>query len=362
MTSSPHTVSVIAEVGVNHNGKIDTALRLVEAAKEAGADIVKFQIFSADGIVLKNVRQADYQVQNIGQKSDQYSMLKSLELSKDDYFKIIDYCQQLEINFLFTPFDEESLDTVLNDFNQRIIKIGSGDLTNAPMLLKIAQHARKVILSSGMASMAEIKMALSILGFGYLQNSISPGTAAFETAFTQKETQKLLQENVTLLHCTTQYPSPLDSINLRAMKTLKNQFNLKIGFSDHSEGILAAIAAVSLGATVVEKHLTLDRTMEGPDHIASTEPHQFKDMIRSIRDVETALGSDVKAPTQEELKNAQIARKNLVAKKTIKKGDLFTRDNLCVKRSGTGINALTFFDQIGKTADQDYAIDDVIQP
>jgi N,N'-diacetyllegionaminate synthase len=328
---------IIAEAGVNHNGSIEIAKKMIEVAKECGADAIKFQTFKAEQVISKYAPKAEYQKQTTGEIESQLQMLKKLELSFDDFIVLKEYCDKLGIMFLSTPFDFESID-FLNSLGLEIFKIPSGEITNLPYLEKIGKLRKKVILSTGMADLGEIEDALDIL--------ISCGTK---------------KENITVLHCNTEYPTPYEDVNLLAMLTIKEAFKVKVGYSDHTLGIEIPIAAVALGASVIEKHFTLDKNMEGPDHKASLEPHELKAMIDAIRNIEKALGNGIKKPSKSELKNKDIARKSIVAKREIKKGEIFTEDNITVKRPGNGISPMRWYEVLGKVAPRDYKEDEIIE-
>jgi len=302
---------IIAEAGVNHNGDINLAKQLINAAVEAGADAVKFQTFHADNVVTRDAEKAEYQKSTTSSDESQYDMIKKLELPDDAFRELSDYANDKGIIFLSTPFDEESVD-LLDDIGVPAFKIPSGEITNFPLLKKIAEKHRPIILSTGMATLGEVEEA-----FLYLKEMGS--------------------KDVILLHCTTSYPAPFDSVNLRAMNTLRCAFKVPVGYSDHTEGITIPIAAVAMGARVIEKHFTIDRTLQGPDHQASIEPHELMAMVKGIRDVERALGDGMKKPTPEEEVIKKIARKSIVAKYDIKKGERLTEDILTIKRPGTGI-------------------------
>lgn len=352
---------IIAEAGVNHNGQKKLAFDLVDAAYKAGADIVKFQTFKAGKLASKNAKQADYQVKNTRKEESQYEMLKRLELPLDMHYELLEYCNSLGIEFLSTAFDEDSLKFLVDDLGLKRLKLPSGELTNAPLVLAHAQTGIDLIVSTGMASLAEIEEALGVIAFGYLSGkTILPSKKAFQEAYSSKAGQMILREKVTLLHCTTEYPAPMEEINLNVMDTFKTAFGLKVGYSDHSQGITVPIAAVTKGAVLIEKHFTLDKTMEGPDHKASLEPSELKLMVNAIRDVELALGSSVKAPTVSEVKNKDIARKSLIASKTIGKGEKFTEENITIKRPGGGIDPINYWDMIGAVAVQDYDKDELL--
>lgn len=352
---------VIAEAGVNHNGDEQLAFELVDVACAAGADIVKFQTFKAGKLVSKHAKQADYQAANTGLVESQYDMLKRLELSHDMHHKLAAYCSKKGIEFLSTAFDLDSLEFLVNDLGLKRLKLPSGEITNAPLLLAHARSSCEIIISTGMASLADIELALGILAFGLTDNvNQKPTAAEFREAYFSLEGQRALREKVTLLHCTTEYPAPPCDINLTAMDTLDMAFPCAVGYSDHSEGITVPIAAVARGACLLEKHFTLDRNLPGPDHLASLEPGELKAMIDGIRIVEQVLGDGIKGPRPSELKNIGIARKSLVVAAPIRKGDLFTEENLTVKRPGTGISPIDYWKFIGTVADKDYEVDEVI--
>lgn len=329
-------VFIIAEAGVNHNGSLELAKRLVDVAADAGADSVKFQTFKADKLVSKSAQKAAYQKQTTSKNESQYEMIKKLELDEAAHRELIRYCDEKKIMFLSTPFDHGSID-MLNDFGMPIFKIPSGEITNLPYLRHIGGLGKEVILSTGMADLGEIEDALGVL--------IQAGTP---------------KERITVLHATTEYPCPIDEVNLRAMSTIFNAFGVKVGYSDHTQGIEVPVAAVALGACVVEKHFTLDRTMEGPDHKASLEPDELKEMVRSIRLVSQAMGDGMKRPSRSEQKNIAIARKSIVAAKDIKIGDRFSEDNITIKRTGNGINPMRWDEVLGQVAQKSYAEDDPI--
>ena len=353
---------IIAEAGVNHNGDPDLAFKLIDAASRAGADIVKFQTFKAKNLVTKDAEQCDYQIANTGKKESQYSMLKRLELNYELHFELRDYCNKKGIEFLSTAFDEESLDFLVNDLGLTRLKLPSGEITNAPLILAHARTGCDIILSTGMANLSEIEMALGVIAFGYLtDNDITPSSSDFEQAYTSEAGQKILKEKVIILHCTTEYPAPIDEINLQVMNTLSSAFNLSTGYSDHSSGITIPIAAVSRGAVLVEKHFTLDKTLPGPDHKASLDPTELTAMVKAIRDVELAIGNGVKSPTMSELKNRKIARKSIVAKRAVNKGERFTSENLEVKRPGGGMSPFLLWRLLTTNATKGYAVGELIE-
>ncbi len=359
---SPHTF-VIAEAGVNHNGSIERALALVTVAADVGANAIKFQTFKAERIVSASAPKADYQSRNTGDDGSQLAMLKALELSDDDHRALAAASADCGLEFMSTPFDEDSATFLAKDIGVTRLKVGSGELTNAPLLLHLARTGKPVILSTGMATLDEVETALGVFAFGYTSpTDADPSKAAFASAFQHDDGQRALRQNLTLLHCTSDYPAAPDTINLKAMDTLKDRFGLPVGLSDHSQGIAIPAAAVARGAVAIEKHFTLDRSLEGPDHAASLEPVELKDMIAAVRSVEQALGTGAKAPTTAEQNTATVARKSLVALNTIAAGEPFTLDNLGVKRPGTGISPLEFWSYVGKTAARDYHPDDLIEP
>lgn len=329
------SVYIIAEAGVNHNGSLEIAKQLVDQAVLAGVDCVKFQTFNASRIASKSAVMADYQKQNTGKDESQYAMLKKLELSEQDFIELRDYCVKKNIAFLSTAFDLESV-AFLASLPLSNWKVPSGELTNLPYLIKIAQTGCPVIVSTGMAEMHEIEEAILAL-------------------------RKHGAGEITLLHCTTEYPAPFEEVNLNAMLTLAETFKVKVGYSDHTQGIEVPIAAVALGACVIEKHFTLDKTMEGPDHKASLEPKELKAMVDAIRHIEVAMGNGIKLPTSSEIKNKAVARKSITAKTNIKKGEIFTEENLTVKRPGTGISPMRWFEVLGQQAIRDFEEDERIE-
>ena len=355
------SVQIIAEAGVNHNGDIKLAYELVDAACAAGADIIKFQTFSAENLVTANAKKASYQVQNTKDDTSQLEMLKKLELSFSDFKALAQYCDKRNIMFLSTAFDTKSLDFLLTEIGQNLVKIPSGELTNAPALLDHAKSGADIILSTGMATIGEIEDALCVLAYGFVSDSINkPSYVEFKKAYTTAQAQYLLAKRVTLLHCTTEYPARFSDINLRAMQTLRQTFGLNVGYSDHSEGIIVPVAATALGASVIEKHFTLDKTMDGPDHRASLEPDELKNMVDAIRQTSLALGNQQKVPQAVEMENAAVVRKSLVASCSIKTGELFTKENLTVKRPGTGVSPFKYWSYLGKPAIHQYEKGDVI--
>lgn len=352
---------IIAEAGVNHNGSLDTAKTMVDAAVRAGADAVKFQTFKADSLVSKSAEKAEYQKRTSGENESQWEMLKRLELSDDAHFELVAHCRRSGIQFLSTPFDTESVDFLAKKLGISMLKVPSGEITNAPLLLKTARTGLPVILSTGMATMREIWDALGVLAFGYCADmDEKPSLAAFRHFLEAPKGKKALAEKVTLLHCTTEYPAPVDEVNLRVIEAMKKEFGLPVGYSDHTRGIVISLAAAAMGATVIEKHFTLDKNMPGPDHAASLEPADLKAMVAGIRDIERALGSAEKKPAPSEMKNIAIVRKSLVASKAIKKGERFSGDNVAVKRPGAGTSPMLYWEWMGKVAERDFVENEVL--
>ena len=329
-------VFIIAEAGVNHNGSVDLAKQLIDVAVDSGADAVKFQTFKAENLVSKNAQKADYQKQTTDESESQFEMIKRLELDVATHKKLIKYCNEKGIMFLSTPFDSDSIN-LLNELNLKIFKIPSGEITNLPYLRHIGSLVKQVILSTGMSTLQEVDDALTIL--------VDAGTK---------------KENITVLHANTMYPTPMEDVNLNAMQTMRQEFNVAVGYSDHTLGIEVDIAAVTMGASIIEKHFTLDKTMDGPDHEASLEPEKLKEMVTSIRNIEKALGSSEKKPSPSESSNIKVVRKSIIANQNIKKGDLLTDKNITVKRPGNGISPMKWDSVIGSVAIKDYKIDDLI--
>lgn len=327
---------IIAEAGVNHNGNLHYAKKLIEVAANAGADYVKFQTFKTELSISKDAVKADYQLANTNNKDEtQFEMVKKLELSDEEHFELISFCQEKKIKFLSTAFDLESIDFLKDKLD--FYKIPSGEITNLPYLEKVAGLGLSIVMSTGMATMLEVRQALSIL----IENGIK-------------------KENVTILHCNTEYPTPMSDVNLKAMLSIEKELGVQIGYSDHTLGIEIPIAAVALGAKVIEKHFTLDRNMEGPDHKASLEPEELRTMVSGIRNIEVALGDGIKQPAESEKKNIPIARKSIVAIKEIKKGEVFTKNNIGVKRPGTGNSPMNWYQVLGTEANKNYKEDELI--
>jgi N,N'-diacetyllegionaminate synthase len=331
-----HKTVIIAEAGVNHNGHIEMAKKLIDAAADAGADYVKFQTFKAEKLVTKSAGKADYQKKNIGNDESQFQMLKKLELSEEDHIELINYCSIKNIKFLSTAFDSDSI-FLLKKLGIAVGKIPSGEITNLPYLRLMALSFNEIILSTGMADMEEIAAALNAL--------IEAGAS---------------KNNITILHCNTEYPTPMQDVNLMAMPAMQKQFSVKVGYSDHTLGIEVPIAAVVLGATIIEKHFTLDRKMPGPDHAASLEPGELTAMVKAIRNIENALGDAIKKPSASEIKNKSVARKSIVASQKIQESEIFSENNLTVKRPGNGISPMRWDEVIGKSAIRDFEEDELI--
>lgn len=329
---------IIAEAGVNHNGSLEMALRLIDAACAAGADAVKFQTFKADKIIAVHAPKADYQKDATGSDESQLEMVRKLEMDEAAHTRLHHYCQDKDVRFLSTPFDLESID-LLTRLGLEIFKIPSGEITNLPYLRKLGALKKRLILSTGMADLSEIKAALDVL--------VHAGSR---------------MEDITVLHCNTEYPTPFEDVNLRAMLTIRSAFpGVSVGYSDHTLGIEAPIAAVAMGATVIEKHFTLDRNLPGPDHRASLEPDELAAMISAIRNIEKALGTGIKKPSPSESRNIPVARKSIVAAAPIKKGETFTEMNITVKRPGTGITPMRWDEIIGRKAAKPYRKDELIE-
>lgn len=351
---------VIAEAGVNHNGALSVAMSLVEAAAHAGADIIKFQTFKSEKLVSQHAPKADYQNRQTNPEESQLAMLKALELPLDAYSKLKGHAQKQGILFLSSPFDQESLHFLTQELDVSTIKLGSGEITNAPLLWAVAQTDKPIILSTGMSRLGEIEMALGVLAYGYQNKKPPRSFQDFMAAYQDEAIWATLREKVTLLHCTTEYPAPFAETNLRAIDTLRLAFGLATGLSDHTPGIAIPLAAVARGAMVIEKHFTLDKKLPGPDHQASLDPDELKKMIEGIRQIEAALGDGCKRPTLSEINNQPIARHSLVASRPIRKGEPFTTENLDSKRPGSGLNPIYYWDLLNRPAMKDYQADEVI--
>jgi len=328
-------IYIIAEIGVNHNGDINLAKKMIDKAVESGVDAVKFQTFKAENLVTYDAKQAEYQIKNLNKQTSQYEMLKKLELTYEEFKELKIYCDNKNIDFLSSPFDLESIN-FLNKLNMKYYKIPSGEIENVPYLRKISSVAENIILSTGMSTLEDIEFALKILS------------------------EKVHKDNITVLHCNTNYPTKIEEVNLLAMNTIKEKFKVKVGYSDHTEGIEVSIAAVALGAEIIEKHVTLDKNMSGPDHKASIEFKELKNMVKYIRNIEIALGSKCKEPTKSELKNIMASRKSIVSKKNILKGEIFTEDNITIKRPYGGISPKKWDNIINRQAERNYNKDEMI--
>jgi len=328
---------IIAEAGVNHNGSIKSAKKLIDVAVEAGVDYVKFQTFKAETLVTQTGNKAEYQKGLTGANETQFEMIKKLELDKEAHKELIHYCEKKDIKFLSTAFDLDSID-LLTKLNVPLYKIPSGEITNLPYLRHIGGTDKPIIMSTGMSTLEEVRDALNIL--------LEAGAE---------------KEQITILHCNTEYPTPIKDVNLKAMLTIKDELGVNIGYSDHTLGIEVPIAAVAVGATIIEKHFTLDRTLPGPDHAASLEPNELKDMVNAIRNIEKAMGNGIKKPSQSEIENIPIARKSIVAKTPIKKGELFSEENLTVKRPGTGLSPMLWDKIIGTRATKNFDLDELVK-
>ena len=334
---SAHSVFIIAEAGVNHNGSIDKALEMIQVAKDAGADAVKFQTAVPELVLTRDAAKADYQMQTTEGNETQLEMVKKIHLPLDAYEKLKTECEKLKIEFMSAAFDEVSIE-MLKQLGLKRLKIPSGEITNLPYMLKMAHIGKPIVMSTGMATLEEVRLALNIL--------LVAGAR---------------KDQITILHCNTEYPTPMEDVNLKAMLTIRNELGVATGYSDHTLGIEIPIAAVAMGASIIEKHFTLDRSLPGPDHNASLEPEELKDMVTAIRNIEKAMGDGVKIPSPSESKNIPIARKSIVAKKLIKKGELFTDENLIIKRPGTGISPMEWDNILGKSSNDNYKVDDLIQ-
>lgn len=356
---TPPRTFVIAEAGVNHNGSLERAHQLVDAAAAAGADAVKFQTFKADRLAGAAAPKAAYQARETGAAESQLQMLRALELSPDAHASLMAHCEARGIEFLSSPFDEDSL-ALLVRLGVGRLKLGSGELTNAPLLIAAGQSGLRLLISTGMATLDEVADALGAVAFGHASPNAAPSRAAFAAAWTAEPARAWARSTVTLLHCTTEYPAPAAEANLRAMLTMRDRFGVPCGYSDHTVGHAACLAAVALGATVIEKHLTLDRRLPGPDHKASIEPDDLKRLVGDIRTVEAALGTGVKAPAPSEVPNMAVARKSIVAARPIARGERITAEHLTVKRPGTGRSPFDLWDVIGSIAQRSYDVDEPI--
>ena len=357
MSGDPY---VIAEAGVNHNGSVDRALSMVDIAAEAGADAVKFQTFTATAMIAAHAPKADYQVQATGSGQSQQEMIAALELSADAHRLLRDRCAERGIEFLSTPFDYGSLVLLVDGLGMQTIKVPSGEVTNAPFLLEVGRRAQRVILSTGMCTLDEVRAALKVLSFAFdASRDGMPDRATVASPLDDADRARL-NGRVIVLQCTTEYPAPVAEANLRAMVEMHDAFGLPVGYSDHTIGSVAAVAAVALGATMVEKHFTLDRALPGPDHAASLEPDELAAYVSAVRDARAALGSPVKTPSASETKNIPIARKSVVASRPITAGEILGPDNMTTKRPATGRDPFDYFELLGTVASRDYATDELL--
>ena len=355
---------IIGEAGVNHNGDIEMAKKLIDVAAEADIDAVKFQTFRAEDLVTKDAELAEYQKNTSGEELKQFDMLSKLELDQDAHLDLQKYCLDKEIDFLSTPFDLGSLNFLTKKMHLKTLKIPSGELTNGPLLIEFAKTGCNIIISTGMSSLEEIELAIGSLIYGFLSNEKKmpdPSIDIFKECFEESLNYKSLLEKITLMHCMTEYPAPIEEANLSAIKTLRDSLNIKVGYSDHTDGILAPLVAVAFGATIIEKHFTLDKELEGPDHKASLEPIELKQMVQNIRLTEQMLGDGIKRLMPSEKKNLIIARKSITAFQSIKKGEEFTTNNITIKRPGTGISPMEYWKILGKRAPKDFAKDETIK-
>lgn len=371
-------IYIIAEAGVNHNGSLEMARQLIDIASDAGADAVKFQTFTANNLLKKGTKKAPYQQVTTGDATDQYQMIKELELSPEAHFMLAEYAKSKNIDFLSTPFDQPSAKFLADNFSMTYMKVPSCDLTNAPLLYDIAKANKHIILSTGMSKMSEIEDALSIIGFALENTGEKPSQAAFKRSYNRIETQKILANCVTLMHCVSNYPAPRDAINLRSIKTMADTYKIPVGYSDHSLGIDVALMAVAVGAVMIEKHFTIDKNLEGPDHPASLDAKELKEMVTGIRkiealraegkslaqyiddvaDAEIVLGNGIKQPHACELQNIVPMRKSLVANAEIKKGEIIRSEDVIPKRPATGIAPIGYWEIIGSTAEKHYTKDE----
>lgn len=361
MNEIKNKVFIIAEAGVNHNGSFENAKRLIDIAVESGADAVKFQTFKAENLVTKKAVKAKYQNKNLKNDDSQFEMIKKLELSFEEFGKLAKYANNKNIIFMSTAFDKESLDFLVDEIKIPYLKVPSGDITNAPLLLEMAKKNLPIMLSTGMATMEDIFNALSILAIGTSKNKKTPSKELISKYNKRDMYLPLLKNKVSILHCTTEYPTPYDEVNLKAMNFIKKETGLSVGYSDHTEGNLVSFVAVSLGATIIEKHFTSDKKLLGPDHAASLEPLELKNLVKGIRNIELILGKEEKIITQSERKNIEIARKSLHANQDISEGTIFTEINLVAKRPGNGITPFKYWELLNTKASISYNKDEVIE-
>lgn len=356
----PKSVFIIAEAGINHNGDVLRAKDMVDAAVDAGADAIKFQIFRAELLSTARSKMAAYQVNNTSREMPQRDMLRELELSEDDFENLSSYCRDKNLKFMASAFDAPSCHFV-SKIGVPALKIPSGDITAGELILQVARLGLPIILSTGMSSLGEIEEALSVIAFGLVRSGLPRQRSELLEAYSSDEGRSALKSTVTLMHCVTNYPASTSSVNLRAIRTMQSAFKLDVGYSDHTLGSEVALGAVALGATVIEKHFTLNRGLPGPDHAASLEPLELAHMVKSIRNIESALGNGVKCPTDEELPNVMVARRSLVAAKEIKKGQVISAGDICSKRPGDGLSPMLFWDIVGTIATRNYHIDEQLR-
>lgn len=355
-----NSTTVIAEAGVNHNGQLDLAIELVDCAAESGANFIKFQTYRAEALASKRAKKAAYQKRSTNPNDSQLQMLQRLELSFDDHKVISRHCTDKGIQFLSSPFDISSLEFLTKTLGLKSIKLGSGELTNAPLLYAAAKTGVDIILSTGMSSIAEIEEALGVFAYGICKKHPPSSRRDFSEILLDSSVWPALAERITLLHCTTEYPAAVEEANLRAMNTLRKAFGVKVGYSDHTLGTSVSLAAVALGACVIEKHFTLDRNLPGPDHAASLEPSELTSFVTAIRDVERSLGSGIKQPSTNESLNRSIVRKSILAGTDILAGKILTHDNMTIKRPGCGISPMEYWDLLGAVTSCDLKQDDPI--
>ena len=363
MKIKKNKILFIAEAGVNHNGSMKNIIKMIDIASKSGADAIKFQTFKASNLATENAKKANYQLKTTNSKESHFNMLKKLELSEKDHFKIKDYCKRKGIKFLSTAFDFDSLNFLNKKINLDTFKIPSGEINNLPLLIEFGRTKKKIILSTGMSTLKEIDKAISYLAIGNIL-----GRRRFDKNILKKELKKLtpkkklkiLKNKLSILHCTTNYPAKNYELNLNAIKTISQNFNFTVGYSDHSMGIYASLAACALGARIIEKHFTISKKLEGPDHKASLEPHELSSLIDNIRNIEFSLGDGVKKPFKSEIKNIRSIRKSLVARKNIKIGEIFSENNLTIKRPGTGKSPEKYWDYLEKKSKKNYNKDDII--
>lgn len=359
MATDARPCYIIAEAGVNHNGSVELAHQLVDAAADVGADAVKFQTFRADRLASAAAPKAAYQSRQTGQAQSQLEMLRALELSPEAHGQLQAHCRQRGIEFLSSPFDEESMNFLL-ELGVARLKLGSGEITNGPLLLQAARSGLPFILSTGMSTLGEVEDALALLAFGMTQAGVPQGQTALRRAWADPQARQAVAAKVTILHCTTEYPAPGDQVNLRAMQTMAAAFGLPCGYSDHTEGIAVSLAAVALGARIIEKHFTLDRNLPGPDHRASIEAPVFRTLVEGIREVEAALGDGAKVPVPVEFSNMLVARKSLMAARDIKAGEILSAADVSIKRPGGGPSPMNYWSLLGQAARRDYRKDEFL--